>query len=73
MLLTNSERSCYPSYTMEKTIDQNASALGKKSAERFKNMTKEQKSAYFKAIRKGNKGDAKVIHTLATDGIDERS
>lgn len=58
---------------MENEINQAASALGKKSAERFKNMTKEQKSAYFSAIRKGNKGQAKVIHTLANSRLDERS
>jgi hypothetical protein len=57
---------------MEKTIP-TASEMGKKSAERFGNMTKEQKSAYFKAIRAGNKGEAKVIHKAATQGLDERS
>lgn len=67
VFLTRGERSCYSINTMEKTIDPNASALGKKSAERFKNMTKEQKSAYFKAIRNGNKGEAKVIHKVATE------
>ena len=58
---------------MENEINQAASALGKKSAERFKNMTKEQKSAYFSAIRKGNKGEAKVINSLVANSIDERS
>ena len=54
---------------MKKIPDANASALGKKSAERFKDMTSEQKTKYFQAIRAGNKGVARDIHK----GVDERS
>jgi len=55
---------------MEKTIP-TASEMGKKSAKRFGNMTKEQKSAYFKAIRAGNKGEAKVIHSMTAPLLDD--
>lgn len=36
-----------------KKKSQAAIELGKKSAERFKNMSKEEKSEYFKQIRQG--------------------
>jgi hypothetical protein len=54
---------------MTKDVNPSASALGKKSAERFKDMTSEQKTKYFQAIRAGNKGVARDIHK----GVDERS